>query len=161
MTSKSRKGRSKEKIKTDKERKPLLHQKSRKGRSKEKIKLDKEKHRLYEKKDVWELRWGNFFKKKTNNLSEKEKEKLKKLHPLYTDVYEQIFGMVDVEDKYLLVVVHCFFRFFPSIIILTIILFLNLLNNNKSSTIQEASLPRPTVQLIVFIYRPCLSQPTQ
>ena len=61
MTSKSRKGRSKEKTKIDNDRKLLLHQKSRKGRSKEKIKLDKEKHRLYGKKDVWELRWGNFF----------------------------------------------------------------------------------------------------
>ena len=72
---KSRAARSVLKREFDTERELFLHNKRRKARSPEKIILDKEKHRLYGKKDVWELRWGNFFFKRRLIICLRRKKK--------------------------------------------------------------------------------------
>ena len=53
-----------------------------------------------------------FFKKKANTLTQKENVKLNRIHQLYTDIYIDIFGMIDGDenDQYaLLFIVFCFF----------------------------------------------------
>ena len=82
------------KLKRNRELIRLRVQKSRNGRTKEKIRIDKEKKRLNSKKRrAGETLRRLFLKKKTtNNLTEKEIEKLYKLDQLYTDIYLKIFG---------------------------------------------------------------------
>ena len=82
------------KLKRNRELIRLRVQKSRKGRTKEKIRIDKEKKRLNSKKRrAGETLRRLFLKKKTtNNLTEKEIEKLYKLDQLYTDIYLKIVG---------------------------------------------------------------------
>ena len=84
----------------------LRVQKSRNGRTKEKIRIDKEKKRLNSKKRrAGETLRRLFLKKKTtNNLTEKEIEKLYKLDELYTDIYSKILG-----KKYVYIVLFQFF----------------------------------------------------
>ena len=106
LHNKRRKARSPEKIILDKEKHRLYEKKRLEGRSLEKILLDKEKHRLYSKKRrLGETLRRLFLKKKTtNNLTEKEIEKLYKLDELYTDIYSKILG-----KKYVYIVLFQFF----------------------------------------------------
>ena len=81
------------KLKRKTELSRLRNQKSRKGRTKEKITIDNEKDRLYkEKVRAEETLRRLLLKKTTNNLTEKEIEKLYKLDQLYRDIYLKILG---------------------------------------------------------------------
>ena len=68
----------------------LRVQKRRKGRTKEKIRMDNLKKRKIHAGET--LRRLFLKKKTTNNLTEKEIEKLYKLDQLYTDIYLKILG---------------------------------------------------------------------